>query len=219
MSLATSLVDLRTAGAKLGQFHTMHFPDATEHKRIFEFAVLMELVEQLLGATPWSGVIVRGPKKKFANGHGNRANFDHIEVGPFKIYFNVKFTCVSGVEHAPDVALVHHLEPDRPIHVRECKYYQRVTLPEGVVREFIFVILDLYRPSFVDSTGAELVPGYNWVNRPRISAVGDADALRVALGNLASVLYTTATGASGPMQNTLAPNYGCRLHFVTWSPT
>lgn len=219
MSLATSLADLRTAGAALADFHKDHIPDATAAERLFEFAVLMELVERLLNAPGWSGKVVRGRYRKFSARNGDPDNFDRIEIGPFILYFNIKFDCKSGATYSPDVALVHQQMPDRPFHVRECKHYPGRKLSEDTVRAFVLVVHDLNRPSFPDSTPSELVPGFCWVKRPKIHAPTDADALRKVLSDAVSSLWSTAANVSAPMRSVLAPAYGCEVVLVSWSPT
>lgn len=214
-SLKQAAADIRAAATQVQGFRKQHVLDKDDVDRLFEFSVYFERIDKLATAMAQKAVIRSGKNHWFARKPGNRANFNYVELGPFRFYFGVEFSGpLSTATYAPDVAIAHKNLPDRVLIAVECKHRIGKTINRGDVLAFVAVLIELSRPMMLDSNGSNIIPGFLFICGPLI-APADADLLRNAYGDGRSYLCTTARAAA-TNQKKVAALYGFEIMHLTF---
>jgi len=213
MALAATIVRLRQAANTIAAFQATHILDTDTADKLYEFDVLLELVEKIRQATGIVATVKVGPRGAFARNPGLRANFNWIQQGAFRIDFGTMFPGLSGATHAPDISLTHNQLPDRVVVAFECKYYASPNIDKGLVMAFAATLIDLGRPVFPDARGHDIIPAPRLAGPPpppALAAPADAGHLVAALQDGRSYLVTSSQHASAGEQR-IAARYGFEI--------
>ena len=137
--------------------------------------------------------VVQGPQGTFAGAPASRAEYNHLSVGKYRLFFGVQFEGMDPLTlHAPDVSICHAENEDRPIIVIECKNWAVNVLPKPLVMAFVGMLHDLRFGLFL---GCIKIPKKQ-LNQEVIASVDRDHGLCTLFGKCQSRLVATAPSSA-----------------------